>query len=114
MEDIIYRTFGRQVRSYRARAGLTLEQLGEKAGISGAFVAHIEAGRKNASLATVRKIARALEISVSELLAETADLTSDADRPYLQQFARIIAKKTPKQKAALIWLVKDALDLSGK
>ena len=77
-------------------------------------MAHIEAGRKNASLATARKLARALGISASELLAETEDLTADTDRPYLQQFARMIAKKTPKQKDALIWLVKDAVDLIGK
>lgn len=114
MEDSIYRTLGLRVRDFRTRAGLTLEQLGERAGVSGAFVAHIEAGRKNASLATVRKLARALGVSPSEMLADPAEPETESDRLYMRQFARIIAKRTPKQKAALIWLVKDALDLLGK
>ena len=106
----IYKLLGHRVRAERQAAGLTLEQLGEKAGITGAFVAHIEAGRKNATLRTVGKLAKALDLSVSDLVAEYKP--SDAkDHLHLNQLARLLRNKTPAQKRTLLDLVKKASEL---
>jgi transcriptional regulator with XRE-family HTH domain len=54
----------------REATGLTREQLAKKAKVTTAYVSMMEAGkRKNPSLAILQRLAKALGVSVSELLA---------------------------------------------
>lgn len=46
----------------RRKAGLTQNQLGEKAGVSGAIISHIELGKAEGNRKTQELIARALKI----------------------------------------------------
>ena len=57
-----------KVRACRLAAGLTQEQLAERADISQGMVAHIEAGRRTPSLEVLHRIARALGVQAGELL----------------------------------------------
>ena len=59
---------GSQLRSARQRASLTTQQLADKVGISQSQISQIETGRSAASLATLYRIANALDVSLSELL----------------------------------------------
>jgi len=53
----------------REATGLTREQLAKKAKVTTAYVSMMEAGkRKNPSLAILQRLAKALGVSVSELL----------------------------------------------
>lgn len=54
----------------RADAGLTISQLAERAGVSRDTISKAEKGRHNLQAGTLSKVARALEMSASELLAE--------------------------------------------
>lgn len=108
--DDIYKLLGKRVRAERKLADLTLDELGEKAGITGAFVSHIEAGRKGATLATVAKLARALDIPLSELL-EPRNQANSPDQRFLKRFSHLIRDKTPRQKYRLLNLVKTASTL---
>lgn len=56
------------VRIWRLQRGLTLEQLGEKVGTGKSFLSQIEAGKKQPSLATVKKIAAALKLGLDDLV----------------------------------------------
>ncbi len=58
------------LRVYRDWRGLTQEQLAEKAGVNRVQIADIEAGRKSGSVATVAKLARALDVSVDALILD--------------------------------------------
>lgn len=58
---------GRRVRTVRKLAGLTQEQLANKAHVSASLVRHVEQGRIPASPAFVAATARALRVSVPEL-----------------------------------------------
>lgn len=110
MAESIYRVLALRVREERRRAELTLEQLGERAGITGAFVAHIEAGRKRPTLNTIEKLAHALDTSVAALLASQRDgVTADAD--HIHRFARCIAPLSRKQKDALLKLMRLGAEL---
>lgn len=109
----IYKTLGRRVRQERARAGLTQEQLGEKAGCTGAFVAHIERATKHATLDTVERIADAFGLPASLLLHEGPAVGPSKDDPYLFQFARLLRAKAPRQKTALLQVVQAATKLLG-
>lgn len=59
-----------RVRERRKALGLTQEQLAEQAGLSTNFLARLEMSGRTPSLATLTRIAGALEVHPSDLLAE--------------------------------------------
>lgn len=68
-------SMGNRIRLARERAGLTQRQLGEKLNMPFQSISQWERGSRNPKLATLEKIADALDISVSELIDnETSDV----------------------------------------
>ena len=67
----IFGTLGRTITSLREAAGLTIPQLGRKARMPAQKIADLEAGTCNVYLQDVLRLAKALDVSVSELLRET-------------------------------------------
>jgi transcriptional regulator with XRE-family HTH domain len=65
--------FAARLRQVRLGAGLSLEQLADRSGVSRATLSSIERGATNPSLGVVAKVAAALDLSVAQLL--------DEDRP---------------------------------
>jgi transcriptional regulator with XRE-family HTH domain len=59
---------GKNVRTRRDSAGLTQEQLGDKAGLDPTYISGIERGVRNPSVLSIERLARALGVSVSEIL----------------------------------------------
>lgn len=72
---------GAAVRARRMEPDLDLTQraLAQKAGITVAHLSNLEAGRTNPTWGTMRKIAGALEMSLSEL-ATRSEVHSDAGK----------------------------------
>ena len=62
--------FGAVLRRARQSAGMTQEQLGLEAGVQRNFISLIETGQNQPTLGTVSKLARALGMKASELVAE--------------------------------------------
>ncbi|MBI4701309.1 MAG: helix-turn-helix transcriptional regulator [Deltaproteobacteria bacterium] len=62
------RRYGSRLRELRKKAGLTQEQLGERAGVSYKFLGGIERGAENPSLAVLDRLARGLDLEVRELV----------------------------------------------
>jgi len=63
--------FGKQLQRLRIRRGLTQEQLGVTAGLSRTFLTRLELGQHDPSLSTLVRLAKALRVSVTELLGES-------------------------------------------
>jgi transcriptional regulator with XRE-family HTH domain len=61
-------TIANKLRAAREGAGLTTEQLGEKAGISGAAITMIETGKRTGRLSTLKAIAKALNFDFGKLV----------------------------------------------
>lgn len=61
------KTFGKRVRELRLDKGLTQEELAEKIGVSTNYVGMVERAERNTTLLKVFKIAKALDVKVSEL-----------------------------------------------
>lgn len=60
-----------KLKEYRKKHNLTQRELASKVGVTPAYVALIETGsRKNPSYNTLQKIAKALDISIAELLED--------------------------------------------
>lgn len=60
--------FGQNIRKARTKAGLTQEQLAERAGVHTNFYARVERGEENPSYETIEKIVKALKIKSAEVL----------------------------------------------
>lgn len=68
MDDVAH-NLGRNVRQLRATRGASQEQLARLAGIPRATLANLESGEANPTLAVLRAVALALQVSIEELLA---------------------------------------------
>lgn len=66
--------FGKVLREIRLEAGLTQEQLGLEAGVRRTFVSLLELGEQQPSLATIIKLANALDIKPSTLIERVSAL----------------------------------------
>jgi transcriptional regulator with XRE-family HTH domain len=59
---------GSNIRTYRTNAGLTLEKLAEMADLSWPYLSEIERGRENISLDKLAQLAKALNVTLSQLV----------------------------------------------
>jgi transcriptional regulator with XRE-family HTH domain len=57
-----------RLKQLRESRGLTQEALAKRAGISRAYLARLEMGRHDPHLSRLRKLAKALRVSVAELV----------------------------------------------
>jgi transcriptional regulator with XRE-family HTH domain len=65
--EAIARIFGRRIKAYRRRRGLTQEELGRIAEIDYKYVGSIERGEKAPSFEAAERLARALKVEYHEL-----------------------------------------------
>lgn len=76
---------GGRVRAWRARRGMTRKALASDSGLSERFLADVESGKGNVSINSLELAARALNISLLELL-------QDAVRPALGRVQGLLAR----------------------
>ena len=76
---------GGRVRAWRARRGMTRKQLAADSGLSERFLADVESGKGNVSINSLEATARALNITILELL-------QDAPRPALGRVGGLLAR----------------------
>ncbi len=67
-KETIIKNFSTNIRVERVRKKLKQEKLAEMADITPEYLARIEAGKYNPSLAVVVNLAEALEISIDKLI----------------------------------------------
>jgi XRE family aerobic/anaerobic benzoate catabolism transcriptional regulator len=76
---------GGRVRAWRARRGMTRKQLAADSGLSERFLADVESGKGNVSINSLEAAARALNITIIELL-------QDAPRPALARVHNLVGR----------------------
>ena len=64
------RIVGEKIRHYRKQAGLTQEQLAEKADLHHNFIGEVERGNMETSLTSMLKISKALGVRVRDLVSD--------------------------------------------
>ncbi|MBV8370570.1 MAG: helix-turn-helix transcriptional regulator [Candidatus Eremiobacteraeota bacterium] len=83
---------GDRVRELRARRGMTRKILAKDSGVSERYLAQLETGQGNASLAILRRIARALDVPLQALIADAPD-----DPAELTQAVELLRRLGPEQ-----------------
>jgi len=64
----ILQKFGFRIKELRSAKHITQEGLAELTGLSRQYIGDVERGTRNISLVNIAKIAKALELTLSELL----------------------------------------------
>jgi len=67
-DDRYLRTVGERVRNARARHGMSRRMLAHDSGISERYLAELESGRGNFSIVLMRRLAKAIDLPVAELV----------------------------------------------
>ncbi len=78
---------GQMIRARRVQLGLTLQQLGEKAGLSPAFISLVERNKASPSLVSLVNLARALDVKASafmEIPAGEAHMRRRSDPQHIE------------------------------
>lgn len=70
MSEISLESLAEKLKQYRKEQQLTLEQLAEQSGVSRSMISQIERQKANPTLAIACRIAKALNISIAELVEE--------------------------------------------
>jgi len=65
----IQKAFGLKVQQLRKESGMSQEKFALSIDMDRTYLASVEAGKRNISLCNIEKIAKGLNISVSELLS---------------------------------------------
>ena len=63
-------TFGKRIRELRTLQGYSQEKFADKVGLHRTYMGSVERGEQNLSLVNIKKIAKALNLKLSELLKE--------------------------------------------
>jgi transcriptional regulator with XRE-family HTH domain len=65
--SLTHKRLGRRIKTLRKELGLTQEDLAFEVGVNRSYMGFIERGERNPSLAMLKKIAKALQLSLSVL-----------------------------------------------
>lgn len=91
-EDDFLVTLGTRVREIRDRRGMARKLVAREAGVSERHLAHLEAGDGNVSIMLLRGIARALDVSLVDLLAPEREDTLE------KRLIRRFLERLPQQR----------------
>jgi len=104
----IAKIIGERIRAYRTKAGLSQENLAERAGLHSTYIGQLERGEKNATLESVEKVARALCVSFETLFKHI--ISGDVDSDAAEQCYSLVSTLPEKEQRAILELVKKAID----
>ena len=62
--------FGEHLRVIRTKCRLSQEKLAERAGLHRTYISSVERGERNVTIETVGKLARALNVTMAELMPD--------------------------------------------
>ena len=90
--------FGTYLRAQRHLAQLSLRQLAELTKVSNPYLSQIERGLHVPSIAIIKSLAEALNLSTSDLLAHAADIVTDEESA--SHHRRGDPERSPPQRGA--------------
>ncbi|WP_027529372.1 helix-turn-helix domain-containing protein [Bradyrhizobium sp. WSM3983] len=107
VDDAVDRRLGETVRLLRQRAGLSIQDVANKTGLSNGMISQLERARAMPSIRTLRLLSIALDVPISYFF-ETSDPAADVQRYIVRKNNRRLLRLTASG------VVKEALTPEGK
>jgi len=104
----ISRIIGERIRMYRTRKHLSQDKLGELAELNGAYIGQLERGERNATLVSVEKVARALDVPFEVLFENIVGGGTQNEIP--KACYDLLTPLPVKEQKAIFELVKKAME----
>ena len=98
---------GERIRVYRNRTKLSQEALAEKAGLHSTYIGQLERGEKNATLESIEKVIRALDLSF-EVLFENI-ITGNSKNEYATRCYEIVTALPASEQKAILELIEKTI-----
>jgi transcriptional regulator with XRE-family HTH domain len=103
-----YRALGQRLAEARKASGLTQTQLAEQLGVAQQTLAHYEMGRLRVAVALLPPLAKALGVTVEDLMGEQAPPAKRGPAPKLQQQIERI-QQLPRSKQRFVMQMLDTV-----
>ena len=100
--------FGRRVRLYRKQKKLSQEKLAELCELHPVYIGQLERGEKNASLETIIRVSKGLEISPALLFGE---IEHEQERTPARTAYDLLIQTPPDKQQILLELLQKAYEL---
>ena len=100
--------FGERVKYYRKSKGLSQEKLSEYCELHPTYIGQIERGEKNASLETIMRICKGLEVSPESLFEK---LDYEQEHTIAQKAYDLFMQTPPEKQQTLFELLQKATEL---
>jgi len=107
-EENIYKTIGKNIKLFRKKEHLTLNDLSKKTDISVSFLSNIENGSKQPTLLTLEKIAIALKINLTSLFIkrEKHKTKKYDDTEIMLNIIKLVGEKPIENKKKILNILK--------
>lgn len=99
---------GFRIKQLRTLRKLSQKEVALDLGINQGQYSRIESGKVEPTLASLRKIAKVFELSVSELLKEEQDLNQEINVPLLEK-VKLIDQLDKKEKDSILTIIDMAI-----
>lgn len=84
---------GKQIRSLRQKRGWTQEQLAEYADLHVSYIVLLEKGANRATIETLDKLAKAFDLSISDLVRPLGGMRDDSTQNQLREVLEDFVQK---------------------
>lgn len=103
----IYARAGLNLRLFRKKEKLKLEDLAKKSGISTSFLSNIEKGSRKPTLETIEKIANALGIGIAAVFSDKLSLSYlPEENTVTLEIMKIVSSKNLTDKKRILSILK--------
>lgn len=113
-EKAFFKQLGARIAELRKSAGITQVQLAETVGVSQQTVASWEVGRRGVPVATLPVLARALSVSIENLIGEKAAPAKRGPTPQLQQKIERLSRLPKTQQKVVMEMLDGLLAQAGR
>jgi len=99
---------GQRIRVLRKQMLLTQEELAERAEMSHQYLAQVERGQRNASVASIQQIAAALGVSLEDIFRFPHNRPlAEIDEQLVSSLTLLLAKASPRSKKLALAILRE-------
>lgn len=100
----IAKHIGQRIRNHRGKLGLSQEKLAELSGVHPTYIGQLERGEKNATLESIEKISKALNLPLSKLFEKLGETTENQRNIPLECY-EFLSTKNPEEQEHLFTIL---------